>query len=337
MAIIPARLGLHTQRLHSTSATQKKLGIGLCGFGVVGSSVAKLLSPQSRSTLALRLPNVELQITSIARRRLYLSGEEKNLLSKDVALTIDPVAVARNPSTKIFVEVMGGIHPAYKAISTALQSRTPVVTGNKYLLAKRPELFHLATEMRTPLLFEAAVAGGIPVIETLRTHLAGAKISSISGVLNGSTNYILERLNEGTTIGTAMNNARVLGYLEANPKDDVEGKDAYYKAAILHRLAFPGVHFESSVEGITKLEKPPQGKKWRLLCTISRGKVAVIPQLVGGTSPFWTLPDATNAVLIESNVGRYWMTGPGAGGMPTAGSVVGDVVKAADFVLGREG
>lgn len=326
-------------RAYSTAVPKlKTYSIGLLGYGVVGSHTAKLLLPASSgpfrdasSTLTRRLPaNTALDITSIARRKVSPIAE----LPKAVVGS-DALKVATDPDVDILVEVMGGLLPAGEAIAAALDLGKPVVTANKYLLATHPELFALARDKRVPLFFEASVAGGIPVIEFLRTHLAAATVSQITGVLNGSTNYILEKLNSGQPLDSAMDEARQLGYLEADPRDDVEGLDAGYKITLLHSIAFGSVKVaERSIAGIVGLVAPPQGKKWRLLCLATPMSASVAPELVGPDSPFWNLPGPTNALYFETDVGNYWLTGPGAGGMPTAGSVVGDVIRAVDWLEG---
>ena len=312
------------------SLPKRTYGIGLLGYGVVGSHVAKLLKPAPN--LTRRLPeNVGLALKSVARRT---PGPLKDF--PHISVSTDPVSIARNPGTDILVEVIGGLLPAGEAIATALEAGKPVVTANKALLATHPELFTLARERRVPLLFEASVGGGIPVVEFVRTQLSGAEVGRITGVLNGSTNYILEKLNSGESMGDAMDEARSLGYLEADPSDDISGRDAGYKISILHALAFPVKFAERSVRGIGGLERPPKGKRWRLLCRATSHSVSVSPELVGPDSPFWNLPGSTNAVLLETDVGDYCLTGPGAGGMPTASAVVGDIIRCVDWLEGGQ-
>lgn len=323
------------RRLTSTASQHNcSYSIGLLGCGVVGGSVAKLIARQGAgSTLSRRLPpGVSLGVSMVARR--------SSMRLEDIAnawYSADPLSVAQDQRTELIVEVMGGLNPAAESIAAALELGKPVVTANKFLLASHPELIALARERRVPLFFEAAVAGGIPAIEFLRTHLAAAKITKITGVLNGSTNYILEKLNAGESLDAAMAEARQLGYLEADPSDDVQGRDAGYKISILHALAFPVKFAERSVKGITDLELPPTGKRWRLLCRATPHNVSVAPELVSPSSPFWELPGPTNALYFETDVGNYWLTGPGAGGMATAGSVMGDIIRCVDWLEAKRG
>ncbi|KAI9014285.1 homoserine dehydrogenase [Hyaloraphidium curvatum] len=322
-------IAAHHRRALSASPERRAIGIGLLGCGTVGSAVAALLSRPSN--LARRLPaDTPLRIVLAARRN------PAPLVSlPHVEVISDPIAVARDPEVDVVVEVMGSPREAGRAVEEALELGKPVVTANKSLLASRPDLFDLARRKGVPLLFEAAVAGGIPIVSFLRTHLACSDVSAITAVLNGSTNFIFEAVNAGSPIDKAMDEARKLGFLEADPREDVEGIDAGNKIRLLHRLAFPDSKSAFSATGILGLPAPPEGRKWRLLCRATEREATVAPALVGPESPFWALPGATNAVLIETDVGNYFLSGPGAGGMPTAGSVVGDVVRCVDFLAAK--
>jgi homoserine dehydrogenase len=321
----------------------RPLRVALLGAGSVGSQVARLLL-ENKSELAARV-GAELDLIGVVVRdidKAVKAGVPKKLLSteaEDIILSAD-----------IVIEVMGGIEPARTYILQALNSGSDVITANKALLATHgTELFDTAEQVGAQLYFEAAVAGAIPIIRPLRQSLAGDKITRVMGIVNGSTNYILDRMDSsGLTLKDAMSEATSLGYLEADPSLDVEGYDAAQKAAILAMLAF---HTEVPLEkvyreGITKITaeqiKAAQrdGYVIKLLAICERlnkatsGEdgisVRVHPTLIERTHPLASVRGAFNAVFVEAEAaGSLMFYGAGAGGVQTASAVLGDLVSAA--------
>lgn len=321
----------------------RPLRIALLGAGSVGSQVARLLI-ENKAELAARV-GAELDLIGVVVRdidKAVKAGVPKKLLSteaEDIILSAD-----------IVIEVMGGIEPARSYILQALNSGSDVITANKALLATHgTELFDTAEQVGAQLYFEAAVAGAIPIIRPLRQSLAGDKITRVMGIVNGSTNYILDRMDSsGLSLEAAMTEATALGYLEADPSLDVEGYDAAQKAAILAMLAF---HTEVPLEkvyreGITKITaeqiKAAQrdGYVIKLLAICERLSketsgadgisVRVHPTLIERTHPLASVRGAFNAVFVEAEAaGSLMFYGAGAGGVQTASAVLGDLVSAA--------
>jgi len=259
-------------------------------------------------------------------------------------LTTDPGAVVTDPTVDLVVEVMGGLDPARGLIVRALKAGKPVVTANKELLAARgAELFEVAGAAGVDLLFEAAVGGGIPLIRPLRESLAGEDVRRITGIVNGTTNFVLTRMTEdGTSYEEAMAEARRRGYAEADPTADVEGWDAAAKAAILASVAFGAPIRGADVhrEGITALGAVDIAAARRLGFVIkllavveaAGGGVAVRvhPAMVPADHPLASVRDSFNAVFVEGPaVGELMFLGRGAGGSPTASAVLGDLLDAA--------
>lgn len=320
----------------------RPLRIALLGAGSVGSQVARLLI-EHKSELAARV-GAELELIGVVVRdieKAVKAGVPKKLLTteaEDVILSAD-----------IVIEVMGGIEPARTYILQALNSGSDVITANKALLATHgTELFDAAEQVGAQLYFEAAVAGAIPIIRPLRESLAGDKVNRIMGIVNGSTNYILDRMDTaGLSLEAAMEEATELGYLEADPSLDVEGYDAAQKAAILASLAF---HTEVPLdkvyrEGITKITAAQMeaakrdGYVIKILAIAERipangGEagvaVRVHPVLIDRKHPLGSVRGAFNAVFVEAEAaGELMFYGAGAGGVQTASAVLGDLVSAA--------
>jgi homoserine dehydrogenase len=320
----------------------RPLRIALLGAGSVGSQVARLLI-ENKVELAARV-GAELELVGVVVRdidKAVNAGVPKNLLTtsaEEVILSAD-----------IVIEVMGGIEPARTYILQALNSGSDVITANKALLATHgTELFDAAEQVGAQLYFEAAVAAAIPIIRPLRESLAGDKVNRIMGIVNGSTNYILDRMDsEGISLETAMDAATELGYLEADPTLDVEGFDAAQKAAILASLAF---HTEVPLEkvyreGITKITATQMeaakrdGYVIKLLAIAERipangGEagvaVRVHPVLIDRAHPLGSVRGAFNAVFVEAEAaGELMFYGAGAGGVQTASAILGDLVSAA--------
>ncbi len=313
--------------------------LGLVGCGTVGGALVRLVG-QRRAALAERL-GIDLVVHRIAVRDVTARRDVE--LAPDT-LTGDARSVVTDPTVDIVVELMGGLDLAGELVAEALSRGTPVVTGSKDLIAERGrDLADLATRHGTELRYEAAVAGGIPVVRALSESLAGERIERILGILNGTTNYVLTKMTEeGAEYGDVLAEAQRLGYAEADPSADVEGHDAAAKAAILASIAF-GAHLgrtDVHVEGITDLTAADLAAAARmdhvikLLAVIESvdGAVSarVHPALVPAAHPLAAVRDSFNAVLIEGEaVGELMLYGRGAGGAPTASAVLGDVVAVA--------
>ena len=315
----------------------RPLRIALLGAGSVGAQVARLLL-ENREELAARV-GAELVLTGIAVRDINASrpeGVPAELLTTDAESLI--------LGADIVIEVMGGLEPARTYILQALNSGSDVITANKYLLATHgTELFDAAEQVGAQLYFEAAVAAAIPIIRPLRESLAGDKVTRIMGIVNGSTNYILDRMdNAGLSLEAAMAEATELGYLEADPSLDVEGYDAAQKVAILASLAF---HTEVPLEkvyreGITNITREQMaaakenGYVIKLLAICERldegVSARVYPALIPREHPLAAVRGAFNAVFVEAEAaGALMFYGSGAGGTQTASAVLGDLVSAA--------
>ena len=315
------------------------LTIGLLGCGTVGGALVDLLDAR-RATITART-GVELRIGAIAVRD---TAKHQDRLADPSLLTTDSAAVVADPEVDIVIELIGGTDPALTLVRTALENGKPVITGNKELLAAHgPELYAVAAEHGVDLLFEAAVAGGIPLIRPLRESLVGEDISRVMGIINGTTNYILTKMTqEGADYAGALADAQALGYAEADPTADVEGYDAGAKAAIIASIVF-GVDVRSSDvqhEGISSITAADIDTAKRLgyvikaLAVIERadGEVAVRvhPAMVSTGHPLANVNDSFNAVFVEgATVGDLMFYGRGAGGGPTASAVLGDLVDAA--------
>ncbi len=316
------------------------LRVGLLGCGNVGGALARLLLDDA-DRIAART-GLDLQLAAVAVRS---QSREREVPIPPEILTSDAGAVVSDPSVDVVVEVIGGIEPARSLILTALKSGKPVVTANKELLANcGAELFEVAASAGLDLLFEAAVAGGIPLIRPLRESLAGERITRVMGIVNGTTNYILTRMSEsGTSYHDALAEAQSLGYAERDPTADVEGYDAAAKAAILANVAFgaqvvAGDVYREGISAITGADIAAAGKLGytvKLLAVVEAmgdsGSVAVRvhPAMVPSTHPLASVRDSFNAVFVEGDaVGQLMFLGRGAGGMPTASAVLGDLLDA---------
>jgi homoserine dehydrogenase len=315
------------------------VGVGLLGVGTVGSAIASQLTDRAADIAARS--GVRPQVVSAAVRDL---SKARPTLPADVRIVPDAMAVVADPEVDLVVELMGGIEPARTAILTALRSGKPVVTGNKELIAAHgPELFQAADANGVDLLFEAAVAGGIPIIRPLRESLVGERIETVMGIVNGTTNFILTKMTEeGADYASVLAEAQALGYAEADPTADVGGHDAASKAAILASIAF-GVQVAAGDverEGIASIsaqniaDAKRLGFVIKLLAIAERSgpgiAVRVHPAMVPVTHPLASVRGAFNAVFVEgADVGQLMFYGRGAGGGPTASAVLGDVIDAA--------
>ncbi len=315
------------------------LRIALLGCGVVGTQVARLLTQQPedlRARIGRRVELVGIAVRDLERRRDGL----------DPALfTDDALGLVSRDDLDVVVEVIGGISPADVLIATAIEHGASVVTANKALLAAQgPELFAAAERNGVDLYFEAAVAGAIPIIRPLRESLVGDEITQVLGIVNGTTNYILDKMStEGMSFDDALAQAQELGYAEADPTADIDGFDAAAKASILASLAFHTQVRGDEVfrEGITQLQvgdiqaAQAMGFEVKLLAMAQLNdddsvSVRVHPAMVPQNHPLASVQGAYNAIFVESReAGRLMFLGPGAGGAPTASAVMGDLVTVA--------
>jgi homoserine dehydrogenase len=317
------------------------VGVGILGGGVVGGSLARRLL-EDRAGIAAKT-GLDLQLVKVGVRDAIRS---RAFPSEYV--TTDLAGLVEDPEVRLVVELLGGQEPARALVTRALELGKPVVTANKELIAADgPKLFDHAADRGVPLLFEAAVGGGIPLIRPLMESLAGEKISRVLGIVNGTTNFILTEMDEaGASFADALTRAQQLGLAEADPTADVGGADAAAKAAILAGLAFGTWVGAEAVyrEGIDSLQPADLAHARRLGYAVKLlavaderdGKVVarVHPAFVPHDHPLAAVRGATNAVFIEGPaVGRLLFSGPGAGGEPTATAVLGDVIDAARELL----
>lgn len=315
--------------------------VGLLGCGTVGAALVQLVRDQG-PVIAQRT-GVMLEITRVAVRTV---SRERNVDLPDGVLTQDAHGVVVDPDVDVVVEVMGGIEPARELITTALQAGKPVVTANKELLANAVvELAAVAEAAGVDLLFEAAAAGGIPVIRVLRESLRGEPVRRLMGIINGTTNFILTKMtDEGADYGEALAEAQRLGFAERDPTADVEGFDAGAKAAILATLAFgvqvvAGDVYHEGISQVTAADIAMAGRLGYVVKLLgiaeqdpATGDVAVRvhPTMVPVGHPLASVRDSYNAVFLEGDaVGSLMLYGRGAGGAPTASAVLGDVIDAA--------
>ena len=314
--------------------------IGLLGCGNVGAALVTLVA--AHGDTIERRTGLRLQVDRVAVRNL---GKDRPVDLPASAFTHDAADVVGDPDIDLVVEAIGGIEPARTLVLDALKAGKPVVTANKELVANTAaELFGAADAAGVDLLFEAAVAGAIPLIRPLRESLAGEHISRVTGIVNGTTNYILTRMTEaGAGYGDALAEAQGLGYAERDPTADVEGYDAGAKAAIIATIAF-GAHvvagdvYHEGIAGVTPADVAMAarlGYVIKLLAVAEQGEdervaVRVHPAMVPVSHPLSTVRESFNAVFVEGDaVGELMFYGRGAGGAPTASAVLGDVIDAA--------
>ncbi len=318
--------------------------IGLLGCGNVGAAFANLVVDHADAVA--RRCGVRLEVAAIAVRDL---SKERGVRLPASVFTTDSAAVVADPSIDLIVEVLGGLDPARRHIIDALGQGKPVVTANKELLAiDGDSLFHAAETAAVDLLFEAAVAGGIPLIRALRESLVGERIDRVIGIVNGTTNYILTQMTEhGTSYADALAEAQALGFAEADPTADVEGFDAGAKAAIIASIAFGARVVADDVfhEGISAVSASDieyaarRGFRIKLLAICEQFdddavSVRVHPAMLPIEHPLASVSGSFNAVFVEGTaVGELMFYGRGAGGQPTASAVLGDVIDAAQHLV----
>jgi homoserine dehydrogenase len=316
------------------------LRIGVAGLGNVGATLVRILQKDGEE-LTRRLGR-RLAVTAVAARS---RSRDRGIDLTQLTWYDDPVALAKSPDIDLFVELIGGEDgPAYAAVRAALEMGRPVVTANKALLARHGvALARIAEEAGAQLGFEAAVAGGIPVIKTLREALGSARIARVYGIMNGTCNYILTRMGkEGISFADCLRDAQALGYAEADPAFDVEGYDTAHKLAILASLCFgceiaPDEIFVEGITGITQVDikvATDLGYVIKLLGIAQRSaegiEQRVHPTLVPKGTAIAGVDGVLNAVVLETDhVHELMLAGPGAGGAPTASSVLSDILDIA--------
>ena len=318
--------------------------VGLLGCGNVGAALVQLV--EGRGAEIEARTGVRLELARVAVRSLT---RKRPVDLDDGVLTLDAGEVVTDPSVDVVVEVMGGIEPARELILAAMAAGKPVVTANKELLANHgAELFAAANAAGVDLLFEAAVAGGIPIMRPLRESLVGEDVRRVMGIVNGTTNFILTKMSEhGTSYAEALSEAQQLGYAERDPTADVEGYDAGAKAAILASLAFgakvvAGDVYHEGISGVSSTDidfAERLGYVIKLLAIAELVEVAdgpaevavrVHPTMVPVAHPLAGVRDSFNAVFVEgAAVGDLMFYGRGAGGDPTGSAVLGDLIDAA--------
>lgn len=313
------------------------VNIAVMGYGTVGSGVIEVL--QTNKERIDQRAGDEIHVKYILDLRDFPGDPVEKVLVHDYEI------IANDPEVDIVVEVMGGIEPAYTFVKRALESGKSVCTSNKALVAKHgPELMEIASAKNINFLFEASCGGGIPIIRALNSSLTADEIDEITGILNGTTNYMMYKMaTEGSEFDAVLKEAQQKGYAEADPTADVEGYDACRKIAILSSLAYGRfLNYEDIyTEGITKITPEDMEYAEELGMTIkllgTSRKIGddsfyamVAPFLVGQTSPLYSVNDVFNAVFVHGNVlGDAMFYGSGAGKLPTASAVVADVVDEA--------
>ncbi|MFF7733169.1 MULTISPECIES: homoserine dehydrogenase [unclassified Streptomyces] len=315
----------------------RPLKVALLGCGVVGSEVARIMTTHADDLTARIGAPVELAGVAVRRPDRVREGIDQSLI------TTDATALVKRGDIDVVVEVIGGIEPARALITTAFEHGASVVSANKALLAQDGAALHAIAEQHgKDLYYEAAVAGAIPLIRPLRESLAGDKINRVMGIVNGTTNFILDKMDStGAGYQEALDEATALGYAEADPTADVEGFDAAAKAAILAGIAFhTRVRLDDVYrEGMTEVTAADFASAKEMGCTIKLLAICeraedgqsvtarVHPAMIPLTHPLASVRGAYNAVFVESDAaGQLMFYGPGAGGSPTASAVLGDLV-----------
>jgi homoserine dehydrogenase len=312
------------------------IDIAVMGYGTVGSGVVEVIRTNQESIN--KRAGEAINVKYVLDLREFPGDPAEHLIIHDFE------QIVNDPEVRIVVETMGGLEPAHTFVKRCLEAGKSVATSNKALVAKfGVELMEIAKEKNINFLFEASCGGGIPIIRPLNSSLTADEIDEITGILNGTTNYMMTKMStEGADFDEVLKDAQAKGYAEADPTADIEGQDACRKIAILSSLAFGNFvdYEEIYTEGITKISSTDMeyackmGKTIKLLGTshkVSGGFYAMVaPYLLGPESPLYSVNDVFNAIFVHGNVlGDAMFYGSGAGKLPTASAVVGDVVDAA--------
>lgn len=322
--------------------------IGLVGLGTVGSGVLQMLTQNQE------------KISHITGRNLVVKTvvvhdpiKKRDVDTSGIDLTTDLNQIINDPEIQIVVEVMGGIHPAKEVIVDMLNAHKNVVTANKDLIASHgQELAKIARENHSDLVYEASVAGGIPILRTIANSFVADEISEVKGIVNGTTNYIMTQMQQkGWSYDDALAKAQELGFAESDPTNDVKGIDAAYKMIILSQFSF-GAHLtldDIDVTGIDNVDIEDVNQADQFGYTVKLLGIAVdkdnhvyadvAPVLVDKNHPLATINNENNAVMVTGKaVGETLFYGPGAGGLPTANSVLSDIVSVTkNIILGTTG
>ena len=315
----------------------KEVKLGILGMGTVASGLINII--EFNESKIIGTLNKKLTVSKVLVKSL---DKKRNVnLSQDV-FTLDAYEVINNEDVQVLVELIGGINPAYEYIKAALNNKKHVVTANKALIATHgEELEELAVKNGVKLMYEASVAGGIPIINTLSENLAANDFEQITGIINGTTNYILTQMTDnGLEYDAAVKEAQRLGFAEADPSSDVEGDDAAYKISILATIAFgQRINIKNiPKEGITKISKEDisyakeLGYNIKLLASAVKKdneiELRVHPAFVPENHPLSTVKNEFNAVFLKGNaVGELMFYGKGAGSLPTGSAVLGDIIS----------
>lgn len=313
------------------------INVAVLGYGTVGSGVVEVINTNHESIN--KRAGQEINVKYVLDLRDFPGDPVEKILVHDYE------QIVNDPEVDIVVEVMGGVEPAYTFVKKALLAGKNVCTSNKALVAdKGRELMDIAREKSINFLFEASCGGGIPIIRVINSSLTGDEIDEVTGILNGTTNYMLYKMStEGCEFDTVLKEAQQKGYAEADPTADVEGYDACRKIAIVSSLAYSEYFDYKDIytEGITKITPEDMeyaaklGRTIKLLGTSRRNAdgtcyAMVAPFLIGRDSPLYSVNDVFNAVFVHGNMlGDAMFYGSGAGKLPTASAVVGDIVDAA--------
>ena len=318
--------------------SKANINIAVLGAGNIGSAVI------------LRLLNVDNSLLNITVKKVLVADLNKDRSLDKNLLTDNIDDIINDDEIDVVIEVLGGINPGKEYIKTVLTSGKSVITANKDIIADcGKELIELAQEHKTNLYFEAAVAAGIPVLKPLIESLRGEDLSRVTGIINGTSNFMLTSMEEGSTYEDALSAAQELGYAEPDPTNDVEGIDAMYKAMILSLICFGATPDKENVytEGISSITKEDFDWASRLNKTIklvalidnegSGFNARVHPVLIDTKHPLAAIRGALNAVVVEGeNINQLVFSGPGAGAAPTASAVVGDVLSACHQILSNQ-
>ena len=309
------------------------INVAVLGYGTIGSGVVEVLTTNKK--IVAEHAETEIAVKYVLDLREFPESPIENILTHNYD------DIAEDESVDIVVEVMGGIHPAYDFVKKALEKGKSVVTSNKALVAAYgPELIQIAKDHQVNFLFEASVGGGIPILRPLIRCITADEIEEISGILNGTTNFILTKMyNEGSAFAPTLKEAQALGYAEADPTADIEGFDPCRKIAILTSLAYGQfVDFEEiSCTGITKITDADiafakaLGRKIKLFGSSFKENgivyAEVAPVMIGSSHPLYAVDDVMNAILVKGNMlGDVMFYGAGAGKLPTASAVVSDII-----------
>lgn len=317
---------------------KERVKVGMLGMGTVGGGIAELLKRNSRQIE--EKTETEFSLVKILVRD---PSKVRSVDLKEYILTTDPDHIIEDPSISVVIEVIGGIEPAREYISRALQNGKYVITANKDLMATHgEELLKVARENKRNIFYEGSVGGGIPIIRPLRHSLVADQVRRIVGIVNGTTNYILTRMVEDDlSFEEALSLARELGFAEADPSNDIEGRDASYKLIIMSGLAFgcnidPGQVYVEGIGAVTREDIAYAREIGYVIKLVAIGEMLpdglalrVHPTLVPGEHPLASVSNEFNAIFVEGDaVGELMFYGRGAGALPTASAVLADMAEA---------